>query len=937
MKKKIPHKLHLLVVLVLSSFLTIGCKSESTKGGTDTTTCSSTYSSSRFDNLAKCSIPRDDLAVALESGNSSLVDSTTLFNAAMAEAQTSMDSCNSTLEFIYPNGLEQVAFPGTRVDYFKSTSPNNIPLHAANNSGSHRIYSWVGEKYQGSRYAVLGANVFAFDSADGYSDINNDLNQELKNSTMQLLKWLLKRGQNHDLLNESLTILVYKNSMKNDLEEWLTDNSFSSNWDITTDTALLTSGSFDLYIAKEYDNLGYKTATEKQKPVIVFKDWIKPDSTMLSWFGLEWSWYGGGKSIGDWGSIKKMCEQTVDAGKMVSALTNLKNETLSFNHTDTACPTSVGKTTCNENLLKDDNGKTLAEQLGNGAQAVRNQLKELDRQGVSVFSKNSDWKLLKLIVLLGDKLRGQIQYPMDKKTTGGGKFYKAWFADHTVHYSRYNNPYQKDLGDFSSNPATLNGKDSVEKTVSLTPTAYSEWTTTGLYALPGKTVTVQRSDDSTNDVSIKFNMLRVDTTRMWDQNKYSRPRFMQSHTVLIEKGKEYKLSTPYGGPIYVYSTGVATGASSFSIKFSGVQEHPTLTDFSTTAIDQFKQTLENTPFDWVDIKTPYVEIHSLKSKMKTAFESYNGDVKTFMDEINNYLIINNLSYAGFAGSGLTSLNSEVQSFCTNRNLNCTDSAIHKKPKVQHINSDMNAHCGGLCSGNPFDTSGSIKPLGWGESHELGHNLQRSRLKIYGGKSGEVSNNIFPIHVNMIYAKDQNLSEHPSITRPNHEEAFAILQQAIAANTAATEADHPLWSESGTYTKAFERLAFYIQLVYVNESWDIYTKLYLMERIYSNAIDNDTNWSNAKDDLGFSSYSRTEAKDINGNDFMVVALSLISGKDHSDYFKAWGVAVSDKAKTQITTNGFTGTVPKVFYRVPNNKLTVAMPTTTLSLDGSTTWD
>ncbi len=78
-------------------------------------------------------------------------------------------------------------------------------------------------------------------------------------------------------------------------------------------------------------------------------------------------------------------------------------------------------------------------------------------------------------------------------------------------------------------------------------------------------------------------------------------------------------------------------------------------------------------------------------------------------------------------------------------------------------------------------------------------------------------------------------------RPNHDVVFSILQTAIAAGTPANSS-HPLWVETGTYDKAFERLAFYIQLVYVNNSWDIFTKLYLMERLFTNAIKDDATWT-----------------------------------------------------------------------------------------------
>jgi hypothetical protein len=61
-----------------------------------------------------------------------------------------------------------------------------------------------------------------------------------------------------------------------------------------------------------------------------------------------------------------------------------------------------------------------------------------------------------------------------------------------------------------------------------------------------------------------------------------------------------------------------------------------------------------------------------------------------------------------------------------RNL-CDDEVIHEKLKVLRINADIRAACGSLFAGNPFDSGSAFMPLGWGENHEMGHNLQRQGL------------------------------------------------------------------------------------------------------------------------------------------------------------------------------------------------------------------
>ncbi|MGI9302516.1 MAG: ImpA family metalloprotease [Gammaproteobacteria bacterium] len=709
----------------------------------------------------------------------------------------------------------------------------------------------------------------------------------------------------------------------------------------------MTSGAFDILIVALDDDIAIaNSAIAQGKPVIVVNHWYGSYRVQLEAFELTRR-SRGGNLLGDFPNSDAICDASLDASQVLTMFGNLHAESLAFNYTAEACPNNVGKVTCESDLLMDSSGATLNQQFLNGATVIRDQLQAFDATGTNIFDLGNDQRLLKLAVLLGDKLREDITYPMDKETTPDPVFYNAYFADHAVHYSRPNNVFQPDGGNYSSTPATLNAKPSAAATYTATPTIYTEWTSTGFYAPPGATVTVRRTDASSNQVKMRFGMLR-NTVRVWNPDEYGGPKFQTSHTLTLQPNVDYRLSTPYGGPVYIWSRGVASGALPFTVEFDGILRHPLLTDFSAASIQQYLSELEAGMFDWTDIKTPFVEIHSLTRHMLRAFARYDGDeangytvadVQGFMSDMNNYLIINNLSWAGFVGPSLTPINANVSAFCTARGLDCTDPVIHLKPKVQHINSENRAACGDLCSGNPFDSGSPLAPLGWGESHELGHNLQRGRLQIYGGRSGETSNNIFPVHVNTDWTRDQGLTEHPKTRSSKHDVAFAILQDAIA-NAVAPNINHPLWQDPGGYANASPRLSFFIQLAYANASWDIYTLMYLMERIFTDAIKTDAKWTAAGGNLGFGNYTRAEARNINGNDFMYVAVSLITDMDHADYFEAWGIEISAEAKAQVQANGSAGMAPAVMYYVEGNKIFADFPNTPANvrpLDGVTAWE
>lgn len=860
---------------------------------------------------------------ALKNANASVVSENEIVDEISHLADDESNYCKATLDYSYPNGLEMVTLP-SRSAYFETTSSKNLPFHASKTNGTSKVYSWIGTKSNDTRYAVIGTNIFTFEP----------INTQLKDSTLNLFNWLLKQESSNDILSQNLKIGVPNRGIKSHLEAFISKNNLSNHWTITSDINDLNSANYDIYISLINDDMSYvEKAINAKKPVLVYQEWYQPSDEHLAYFNLKWSWYGEA-TIGNFENTSQICDLTLSSSAINKTVQNLHNNALNFNYTDTACPSNVGKVTCDENKLLNANGKTLGEEFTNGAKGVKNILASYDNRGVNLF-KSDDETIIKLAVLLADKYRANISYPMDKVSTDESIFYKSLFADYTVHYMRDNNPVQPNLGDYTTNLSAIRALTTLNESLTLTPTPYSEWTSSLVYAPPAKMVTVKRTDNSTNVIKIRINMLREDSSRIWNSNHYTRPKFMTSAEITLEKDKEYNLSTPYGGAIYVYSQGVEVNAQPFTLEFKGILKHPTLSNFDNESIAKFMNELENSPFDWVDIKTPFVEIHSLKSKMREAFSTggsfpYNNNVELYFKDLKKYLIDNNLNLAGFKGDGLA-LNSSVAGWCSDNNLDCT-SDIHKKPAIQHINSDINAHCGGGCSGNPYDASWGITPTGWGDNHEFGHNLQVGRLKIYGGKSTEVSNNIFPLYSNWSYINDHDIAIHPDTDRPNTTGTFDMLYNQVKKATPANES-HRLWSGNDTYSEAGERLSFYQQLVFTHGSWDIYTKLYLLNRLFADAIKNDTNWSANRDKLGFSGYTRIEANTINGNDFMAIILSKFTGKNHIDYFTMWGIEISDKAKLQIATNGFSSTIQKEYFLPLNNYITKFMPTKTLTLDGT----
>ena len=645
-------------------------------------------------------------------------------------------------------------------------------------------------------------------------------------------------------------------------------------------------------------------------------------------------------------------------GSLVAAVDALDEGDLDFDYAgEDVCTGYVGTVTCHESRAARADGTTMEALLGDAREALRSRLRTLDRSATNLFSLDDGYRPTKLAVLLADKYRAAVRYPMDVLASEARAFQRARFADAAVHYARPNNPMQPDVGLFTDAQRALHDGASVARALTRVPTRFSEWTSTGAYVPPGRPVSVTRTDAGPAAVRVRVNMLRS-TTRLWNARGYDRPTALTSHEIDVPPGGSVTLSSPHGGPLYLWTRAVAPGAAGdgvpVSLSLSGTLDNPLLDAFDAASVVAFSDALRATDSDWVDIRTPFAEIHSLKSHVLVAFARQDGelsdgyvpaDVLDYVDDLNGYLIKGNYEYAGFASDALAPLEASVANWCTANLLTsvdyggetvdlCRDARIHAPPRVQHVNAGISAACGSLCAGNPFDTGSPVMPLGWGENHEMGHNLQRARIKVYGGRSNEVSNNVFALRTDREWAIAEGLARHPDRTRPNHRAAFELLQREIAAGTPAT-VEHPLWSGTGTYDRAFERLAFFVQLVYAQDGWDAWTKIHLAERILDDASADEAKWLAVRSRVGFGDYAAEEAAAIAGNDFLYVAASNIDGTDYAGWFAAWGVETSAKARAQVASNGITAAEPVVF-RFVEGTLPVARPTGTLALDGVATW-
>jgi len=553
--------------------------------------------------------------------------------------------------------------------------------------------------------------------------------------------------------------------------------------------------------------------------------------------------------------------------------------------------TSGGRIDCS------DDAAYMAE-FGNPVKDVQDVIRDLDNPQAPLFAQTG-YQLEKLLVLLGDKYRAALSYPMTK-TANRQDFFRGLFADMTVMYNRSITTVAKNLGNFSDLfPATT---PTVSSTVTTgLPSSGTKQYMTGLYVMPGTKVTLTRTDNGGNTVRFGLNMLR-DTT--WVFNTYDRPSQISSPRFALEPNKPVVISSPYGGPLILFIDAPVAGEQSVSVKVDGVITHPILRNaYDPAQVAAFQEAVNTTPTGWVVFATDTLTVQSQKDKFKRTISNYQGNMARLADTTFKYTIKDTYELAGFnASSGFLSLAPSVKAKCDSLGWDCTGTQ-HRRDTMQNVIADSHAACGNGCSGNPYDQDWPFEPLGWGESHEIGHNLQVWRMKIYGGQSTEVSNNIFPVHKMIKFNQSPAGIAAPLKARPDTGfAAFSALKTALAAADPANAMFNSTWSDNSYAANNSVRVMFYRQLVeyahYYNSSfvdgWELPTLQYLLDR---NMSANSGKWASVASGYGFGTYT-SYPSNMDGNDFMLVSSSFLIGRDMRPMFKLWGITVSAAAEAQV---------------------------------------
>ena len=537
-----------------------------------------------------------------------------------------------------------------------------------------------------------------------------------------------------------------------------------------------------------------------------------------------------------------------------------------------------------------------------GADAVKTLFTTLDESRTDLFTEDG-YRVQKLLALLGDFYRQRTVFPMDKFNTAQHDFLSAYFADHAVYNYRTVNPVQPDMGNFSR--SDFAHVTPVDKSVSLN--SKKHFRAAGVYALPGQTVSVTRNDTSDLTVKIRVNTQRSGSTHEWADDGYKRPKFLKSASMEIAVGETIRFTSPYGGPLQVE---FSENDLPVELLFSNVGEHAYWN--GPEYDNSFTAKLDAAEFDWAELITPGFQVHSTLEKMRNSMNDdvvANGVAADLAAATTRYIHNYPHVLAGYTGPGIDTVE-EIHQFAADKGF-----SIDNIDLVKHMNADQ-ATCGSGCSGNPYDAYWSFNPLGHGDLHELGHGLERWRFRF----------DEWPVHAstNMYsyYSKSRFFSEtgnEPVCQSLSFELLYGHLQTSLTQAEPADYVQTHVWDQNSWKYGA----TMFIQMLMsaqdsgaLNNGWHLLSRLHILEREFNRASNDNDLWLAKREALGFSQYTATDAKLLNQNDWLLIAVSVATGFDYSDYFDIWSHDYSAEASAQVASLGLPA--QPVFYYVSSGE-------------------
>lgn len=577
-------------------------------------------------------------------------------------------------------------------------------------------------------------------------------------------------------------------------------------------------------------------------------------------------------------------------------------------------------------------------EFAEGASVVRERLVAYDEDGEDLFgSCGRDFD--KLLVLVGDRLRQEVEFPMATASTSTDVFLRSYFADHALLGRRYVAPAQPDRGSFDSRD--LSAVQGETRTVELT--SHEDFRAAGVYLLPGRMATIERLDDSEVEVTVFVNTQRSSSTHEFEDGNYggySRPKFLRSAGIPLVAGRPIAFVNPYGGPLQL---GFGENGQPVRVRFSNVGRHAYWRSPADDA--HFAATLAAGTYDWAEVVSDHFEVHSTTEKMRESLSNPRWSTAAILAAgLERYSWNYAHVVSGHQGEGIDD-EPEVVDWADARGIVRPTMAV-----IKHGNMDQPT-CGYGCSGNPYDAGWAVDPVGHGHLHELGHSLQHGRFQIAIG--GEQFGNHSVTNWTPFYGAARSFEEEGigGDWGIPHEPLFGELQAAYAAGDRAGDFSTQMESYlagviandgiTQNYAILLQAMAAARHAGVITNGYHLIPRMHDLEWAVDAARVDDATWLARREVLGFGGYARAAIPAMTNADFFAIALCEAAGLDYRDFFAMWGVTLTTEAKAQIGARNYP-VVPRAFYAFDENThthggvISAAASVPRIVLDGTTAW-
>jgi len=851
-----------------------------------------------------CSLPQEDsdtsipdvidnpeVQQALSQGDASLIESSEIVQQAVQQVSAQLQTQQTDLlKHLYGSG--SIAYAPSRHSQFLQVKELSRAFPIVIGNGGLLLAAASDKDDQ--RQAAFGTNIL--------SELNAGNFPEFEQPMIKLLGWLMDRNTAGMPAQAKVAMMAVGNSTYSNGNTWITGHFDQWQVEHCTEAATLATcvSDVDLVVVSTSSTFDGATLsnqlsvlkTQKTPVLYVHQDsWntsgLTP--TVLEPMGFFMQGVGGpgnyfAEDTATWSSYRAMLDGQSKVPELTALVNRLENGGFSFDIAD-----------CEDNC---SNIAAYTTEFKQPWDAIRSLINQHESKRTRLFSQPG-YEFEKLLILLGDKYRQEIDYPMSADSTDTTAFLRALFANGTVYMSRGVNPVPADLGNFSR--TDFSHITPANKTVSLE--SKRNFRSAGVYALPGQTFTVTRLDSKDVTTKIFINTQRSGSTHEWDNNGYSRPKFLQSQWVEIKSGETLSFTHPYGGPIQV---GFSGNDLTTQFQFNNIGLHPYWHGAEDN--ESFSAALTANEYDWAELVTPGFEVHSQTAKMVAStsderFPSTDALAAATMQYVHNYPHV----LAGFQGPSIDVVD-EIHQFATDH-----DYTINTIDMVKHMNADQ-ATCGYGCSGNPYDAYWSFGPVAHGDIHELGHGLERGRFR-FSGWDGHASTNPYSYYTkSKYYLETGNAPECQSLP---FDDLLSHLQDSV-------QTSDPFAHMKGLGLNGWSNgVAIYIQMMMAAQhqsklvnGWHLLARLHIYEREFERANDNDDVWNAKAQSLGLVGYTRAQANGLSTNDWLANALSWSAKLDYSGFLTMWGIEISATMKTHIQNHGFT-VATEQFYGASGN--------------------